>query len=251
MFKTSNIEVVDSPHPMTVGGTKPIWWADASDDTSYTITGSGVSEARCKAGSGIVFSQGTDANRPTNGDTINGRKVWTLDGTSQFLATAANVPALSPENFTFFAVFQVSGAVSYKYLFSTPDIRYPWTATSGWNLYTDAGAHSWAVQMGGGAITYLTGAAFSVDTTVILTIRHDDTDKGWLYKDGTQSDYDASVPLDTNNTTGRVAAIGCQADGGGSFFNGKMCEIGMLSALQNYQHTNLVRYCANKWGATV
>ena len=56
-------------------------WLDASDETTITESGGSVSQWSDKSGNGNHATQGTGANQPTTGGTLNGKNALTFVGT--------------------------------------------------------------------------------------------------------------------------------------------------------------------------
>lgn len=78
-----NVKVAAGFDPLVLS---PIMWFDASDDSTVTVAGLGVSTWADKSGNGNDVVQGTDANRPAYDDAND--KI-TFDGVDEWLASAA------------------------------------------------------------------------------------------------------------------------------------------------------------------
>ena len=167
---------------------RPKSWHDASDISTITITGSGVSDWRDKSGNGITLSQSTDAERPSlsvagrsglsamkfstpgylTGQSINGSAPFS-SGSEMSVVWAIKQPPSSSTNYPWnwaFAPdanrcacsgpFQISG-ISY----------YDWNGFSGSNRISGVGPayESWSIQwarnsvLNGSKSTYLNGAS--------------------------------------------------------------------------------------------
>lgn len=86
------------------------WW-DASDVATVTTVGSDVSQIDDKSGLGRHATQITANNRPTYSETINGRNVMTMNGTSDFLITGLESATLTGYT-TMFCVAQLSSSLT-------------------------------------------------------------------------------------------------------------------------------------------
>lgn len=84
-------------------------WLDADDESTFTLSGSAVSEWRDKSGNGPNVAQSDSTRRPTRStNSINGRAVVDCDGSNDGCLTANNYemfPTNSTAN-TFFTVIQ-------------------------------------------------------------------------------------------------------------------------------------------------
>jgi len=62
-------------------------WFDADDASTFTLSGTAVSEWRDKSGNGFAVSQGTANNQPARTGTVRGRACIDFDGTNDTLFT--------------------------------------------------------------------------------------------------------------------------------------------------------------------
>ena len=60
-------------------------WFDADDASTFTLSGTAVSEWRDKSGNGYAVSQSTGNNQPARTGTVNGRATVDFDGTNDYL----------------------------------------------------------------------------------------------------------------------------------------------------------------------
>jgi hypothetical protein len=79
--------------PRAAGGFSPknisglVAWFDAEDVSTFTLSGSDVSEWRDKSGNGYAVAQSDSNNRPARTGTVGGRACIDFDGTNDRLST--------------------------------------------------------------------------------------------------------------------------------------------------------------------
>lgn len=69
--------------PRTISGL--VAWFEADDATTFTLSGTSVSEWRDKSGNGYAVSQSTANNQPARTGTVGGRATVDFDGTNDYL----------------------------------------------------------------------------------------------------------------------------------------------------------------------
>lgn len=70
-------------NPKSIAGLQA--WFDADDASTFTLTGTDVSEWRDKSGNGFAVSQSTGADQPNRTGTVGGRATVDFNGTSDHL----------------------------------------------------------------------------------------------------------------------------------------------------------------------
>lgn len=90
-------------------------WHDMSDTSSYTLVGNNISQWNDKSANAYHLTQGTDANRPTTGNSrkINGILVAEFDGTDDVLTSSMPQDDMTS---TQFIVALVDGFANYRSL---------------------------------------------------------------------------------------------------------------------------------------
>ncbi|MES2981163.1 MAG: Calx-beta domain-containing protein [Verrucomicrobiota bacterium] len=96
---------------------QPLTWYDATDPASVILSSGVVSQWSDKTATGAHLIQGTAANRPTSGTTINGRNSIAFDGVNDGLKSATN-PFGTTINNAFMASVVDIGNLSNTTMFS-------------------------------------------------------------------------------------------------------------------------------------
>jgi len=89
-------------------GDAPETWYDASDSSTITETSNRVSQLDDKSGNGYHLVQATGADQPlTNSVTLNSLNGLFFDGTTEFMDTNSNMPALGTSDMTLLFVARI------------------------------------------------------------------------------------------------------------------------------------------------
>jgi hypothetical protein len=91
-------------------------WFDADDSSTFTLSGTEISEWRDKSGNGFAVSQSTANNRPARTGTVRGRATVDFDGTNDCLfSDGTNLAAAmnGDKSITAFVVGEMHNATEY------------------------------------------------------------------------------------------------------------------------------------------
>jgi hypothetical protein len=228
--------------PAVVGGCK--LWLDATDSTTFTLSGSNVTQWRDKSGSGYI---GTAVNSPVlQSNSINGLSAVQFNGSSQYI-TFGNVLNLGTSPVSVFAVtrFTGDGAIigksSSRWFFGRWAL-YRFASDGGLTWFVDADP-AWA-------------KADVADTTTTTQLLQGSWDRSTvsLTQNGTRRSSNAFVNTSNFSNTDRLL-VGAYADGDGTglrpgfFLNGVIGEILVfLGPMTTTQRQSVEGYLSWKWG---
>ena len=92
-----------------VTGLAPTVWLDASDASTFTLSGSDVIYWKDKSGNTHHFYQGTSGNRPQRTGTMNGLTCVTFDGSNDYVRTRTTLAGALGNSVTMFFVTYGTG----------------------------------------------------------------------------------------------------------------------------------------------
>jgi hypothetical protein len=228
--------------PAVVGGCK--LWLDATDSTTFTLSGSNVTQWRDKSGSGYI---GTAVNSPVlQSNSINGLSAVQFNGTSQYI-TFGNVLNLGTSHANVFAVTRFTGDAgiigksSSRWFFGRWAL-YRFASDGGLTWFVDADP-AWA-------------KADVADTTTTTQLLQGSWDRSTvsLTQNGTRRASNAFVNTSNFSNTDPLL-VGAYADGNGTglrpgfFLNGVIGEILVfLGPMTTSQRQSVEGYLSWKWG---
>ena len=102
-------------NPKSISGL--VAWFDADDSSTFTLSGTAVSEWRDKSGNGYAVSQSTGNNQPARTGTVNGRATVEFDGTNDYLfsdGTGLSGAYDGDKSITVFCVGQMHDSAEYS-----------------------------------------------------------------------------------------------------------------------------------------
>lgn len=209
--------------------TNPVSWYDASDTATITASSNAVSQWNDKIGTNHL-TQGTGANQPTTGSTINGKNVVTFNGTSHWMQKLTT-PALSQPG-TIWAVFKLS-------------------STAGSQIFVDGGnGNRWLLWNQGGQTTFQLYAGGFANTGVNTdTSIHSHV----VVFNGASSSYDIDgtphTPLNAGTGTNAGITLGASEPAGTANMAGAWCELAYTSSAASAPDVALwLTYVRAKWG---
>lgn len=204
------------------------WW-DASDSSSVTVTGSGVSQWNDKSGSGNHLTQSTDASRPPYTRTVSGFTVPDFQ-TGDFLNNSLSV--VTP--FTVLVVFVWDGGDTDCLIGRvTNDYRIFQVQSN--TLSTWNGSNSDGITISS-ATTYAAG--IRVDSAEGQVMRLGET---------TEVIINQSAP-----TTAGNLQVGRRINVSSQDWDGACCELFFYpSGITSPQMTLMLSWLSGKWGVTV
>lgn len=210
-------------------------WLDAADASTFTLSGSNVSQWNDKSGNARHVLQATSANQPTK-TTLGGKPVVSFDGVNDFLRTAAASSTISQP----YTVALVASAHTYPSGYAS--LLTSWNSPPNVQVWFK---HPSALAPGGYAGNFLTGSAPpSADAATQLTMVFNGASSGvWL--NGT------SVASGNPGSSGvTLATIGAWSAGGqNSFLDGTVHELVFYnSALSTGNRQAVEAYLKSKWG---
>jgi hypothetical protein len=220
----------------------PTFWLDAADATTFTLSGSAITQWRDKSSSQFT---GTSSGSPVQG-TLNGRPAVAFNGSQVF--DFGDVADLGSANLNMFVVCQFTttgtGSVIAKSLYGDAQLRYSLLRESGSLLVLLQGD-------GGGAAP---GVADTSTAPRLLSWTWDRTTQT-LYLNGTSALSAPFANTATFNSSYKLLIGGYNNGNGGtppmSFlaFNGTIGEVLFLfGTLTTVQRQQVEGYLAQKWG---
>jgi len=217
-------------------------WLDASDTATITESGGAISEWADKSGNSNDATQGTGANQPTTGGSLNGLNAITF-GTNKYFSYPLGWVISTP--YDVFIVEKVGTGTAFNILLDK-------------NGGGDGGNDVLGMRYLGGFDTfrcgqnfndldYAKGSDFNTDARIWLNDRGNPT---WtLYENGVSR----ATKSDANLITAPLAnpTIGYSNDSGGLYYDGIMCEIiAYTRSLSTSEKNQVGNYLGTKWGIT-
>lgn len=221
--------------PITPASLTNLWaWYDASDTSTITQVGGSVSQWNDKSGNSYNMTQGTGANQPQTGSTLNGLNAISFDGSNDTMANVS-AGAINNGSNTFLIVTKASSTSGNQMI------------TYGDNggvfrLQERSVTDVWASHGGGAA---LGSATRDTNAHIWVTRRNGTTLEVW--KDGTLigTNTSASSFISAN------LRISGYTSGGSEAFNGLIAEYATWSTNHTNSDINLIANAeATKWGTT-
>lgn len=220
--------IVWTPTEITTEG----WW-DASDNTSYVVSGTEVTSVTDKSGNSYTLQKGT------TGPTIGTR---TLNGLSVFEFTGANGNVLENNSF---AWNQASNALGFAIVYRLDDdgLTDQDFLMSGTNSSTRIGirrltGNSWQILASGGTIT--TSSTLGAEPVTQMMVARFNSTNSYIRIDGSQ---------ETSGTIGTVAFSALNING--NYINQQGVEgfIAEMIFFSDLTKTEIIEgYLAHKWG---
>lgn len=218
-------------------------WLDADDDTTFTLSGSNVSQWNDKSGNARNATQGTDANRPTRQtNVLNGGACVRFDGSSDRMTTGHSF-----NGYTSFAVYAVMKADtdngSQSMVRQQPDTNpnyfvFPWT---------QAGTVSPRVIVSWDGQTTSTNLTGSLTSACVLGFVRVSGSTNKARRNGTEESSrtaNSSSATPTGNTQ-----LGWSQANNGEFFDGDLHELVIYQgSLSDTDRDRIEGYLAWKWG---
>lgn len=155
-------------------------WHDASDISTITITGSGVSDWRDKSGNGVTLSQSTDADRPSvvaSGQSQNTAIYFADAGITKILSLSGSAPFSSGSEMSVFWVNKTPPLSSFNYAWQwtfandSPRISMAGPYQISGLYYGDFNGFSGSDRISGAGPTYETWAIFRARNSVANSIK--------------------------------------------------------------------------------
>ncbi len=220
-------------------------WFDASDNTTFTTSGSNDVTGWDNKASGGSYSasQSTTADQPiyqTGG--LNSKNTIHFDGTDDFLSIPNNtcLNILDNQDFELFSVVKSDVNPSQAAIIAKGGV-----SSKDYMLYFYTPRYKF--YMDGGAISMEAGS--SVGTNANMGWARRQGNNGTLYNtiSGNASDNGASAATSAGNT--HNLTIGAMDDGTARFFDGDIAEIILVRhALTQDERDRMEGYLAHKWG---
>ena len=212
-----------------------VLWLDAADATSYTTSGSNVTQWNDKSGAGNNATQSTTASQATTGTTLNGLNIMNFTGTRYMQNTTMIFPNAP---YTIFAVGYTSTNGYGRLLAGYPD-AYLFLGTGSGNTQLAT-----FVGNGGWTDTNTDAPGTSVASACIMCMTNNGTTTGLIpYVNGVTLTAKSGT---CNSFTGFYIGT---SGGGGQPWAGYIAEIMVYNyILSTPQRQYVEGYLAGKWG---
>lgn len=227
--------------PETIAGLE--LWLDASDASSISTAGTGVDQWNDKSGNGRHAQQSTDANRPSTGTrTINSLNAIDFNGSSDYMDLASEVPYVSGEGLTMFAVIYADDLTT-----TTSNIIFGTTASGGIELRVDDSPTELEFVRADQAVLQGTGGNDILINNTYVTLGAASSSGQSLSIDGSTNAGSGTNPSFGNG----VSRIGSSSGLTGKYWNGLYGEMIVYNDVISVADRNIIgNYLADKWGTT-
>lgn len=219
-------------------------WLDASNAASITSSAGKVSQWDDKSGLSNNAAQGTEANQPTTGFSMNSHNSIDWDGTADDMSIASFTSILSVSNaYSVFMVFKLGTDETSNDILLSSTV----SSSNRMALSRDDSQHLVCATYDG---SYNSKTVAFTDTASphVVTMLHTAADVVTAFLDGTEMTLTTEVPV-TSNTAGTVLGARTASD---AWWNGLISEVIVYDRVVNAaERTAVENYLAGKWGVTI